>query len=353
MNAEAERRTQEANGRIATLEPVEGELIEVHDDSQERAMLDIQIVTAKRYPRSVKQFKEAALGMACLDEETAASCFFTLPRGKAPIQGPSIRLAEICATAWGHIHAQVVIEDIGSTHITARAVAWDMQNNVRIGQEVKRRITDRQGRRYNEDMIGVTCNAATSIALRNAIFRVIPRAYVDAIYKEARRVAVGDAKTLAARRISMVQYFAKLGISEDRLLMAVDAPSVEDITLDMLASLKGMATAIKDGDTSIEDCFPEAEKKDRRKKPAPAEDKNDDPLMGTKKSQVATTSGSPPAGSTEIFNALQERIASFDGQNDDEGAAIAAAIEAHIEELGAKRADELIEMLRTKSVGSE
>ncbi len=238
------------------------ELAVAHDP--EHSALDMQIATAKHYPRSISTFKRDALGMATLDEETATSCFFSMPRGGKAIEGPSVRLAEICASAWGHINAQAVISDIGDVFVTARAVCWDMEKNLRIGFEVRRRITKKNGQRYDDDMIGVTCGAAMSIALRNAIFRVIPRAYVDSIYREARKVAIGDAKTLSSKRVAMVDYFAKMGINPARVLAAVEAASVEDITLDNLAVLKGYATAIKDGEASIETCFPEPKKADEK-----------------------------------------------------------------------------------------
>ncbi|MFN8826683.1 MAG: hypothetical protein ACK501_17070, partial [Planctomycetota bacterium] len=51
-----------------------------------------------------------------------------------------------------------------------------------------RRITGKNGRRYSSDMIGVTGNAACSIALRNAVFRGIPRAFwIDIYDARARR----------------------------------------------------------------------------------------------------------------------------------------------------------------------
>src|SRR4051812_48501652 len=70
-----------------------------------RAEVDIQISTAKRYPRSIRNFKQQALEMATFDEETAEGCFYSLPRGGKPIEGPSARLAEIVLSAWGNVRA--------------------------------------------------------------------------------------------------------------------------------------------------------------------------------------------------------------------------------------------------------
>jgi hypothetical protein len=106
-------------------------------------------------------------------------------------------------------------------------------------------------------MVVVTGNAACSIAFRNAVFAVVPGAFVKSIYDEARRVAIGDAKTLVNKRADMVAYFSKMGVTTDRLLAAINKPSVEDIGLDELGLLKGMATAIKDGDTTVDQAFPD------------------------------------------------------------------------------------------------
>src|SRR5690606_7715376 len=151
--------------------------------------VDVQISTAKRFPRSIKAFKDMAMAMATLDEETAESCFYALPRGGKTVEGPSARLAEIVASAWGNmrIEGRPIAED--DRFVTSRGTAWDLQTNVAFAFESRRRITDKQNRRYNDDMIGVTANAATSIALRNAVFKAVPSAFWRPIYLRCREVA--------------------------------------------------------------------------------------------------------------------------------------------------------------------
>lgn len=220
-----------------------------------RGEIDVQIVTAKRYPRSIRSFKDQAMAMATLDEETAAGCFYSLPRGGKPIEGPSVRLAEIVLSAWGNVRADARVIDAGPKEITAEAMCWDLEKNVAVRVQVRRRITDKRGQRYNDDMIVVTGNAACSIALRNAVFKVIPMAYSKAIYQQARLVAVGDARTLSARRGALIDYFGKMGVRPEQIFAAVGRAGVDDITLDDLATLHGFATAIKEGDSTIEEMF--------------------------------------------------------------------------------------------------
>jgi hypothetical protein len=224
-------------------------------ESMTRGEIDIQIVTAKRYPRSLVTFKARALEMATLDQETAESCIYALPRDGKTIEGPSARLAEILASAYGHMRVEGKPIDDDGKFITARGTAWDIQNNVLIAFETKRRITGKAGKRFSDDMIGVTANAATSIAIRNAVLKVVPKAYWGPIYEACRKAAVGDASTLANRRATMLTYFLKLGASNEKVFALLEVAGVEDITLDHLATLKGLATAIKEGETTVDEAF--------------------------------------------------------------------------------------------------
>jgi hypothetical protein len=223
--------------------------------AETRAEVDIQISTAKRYPRDIKRFKLQAMEMATFDEETAEGCFYSLPRGGKPIEGPSARLAEIIVSAWGNVRADAKVVGVDDKEITAEAMTWDLEKNVAIRVQVKRRITDKYGKKYKDDMITVTGNAACSIALRNSVFKVIPMVYTKAVYQAARKVAIGDIQTLAAKRALMVEHFKKMGVTEPQIFGAVGKENIEQIGLDELAVLKGLATAIKDGDVSVDDAF--------------------------------------------------------------------------------------------------
>jgi hypothetical protein len=247
-------------GAVATIDPELEDGIIIEDPMEMpqaiRAEVDMQITTARRYPRSIRNFRQQALEMATFDEETASGCFYSMPRSNKPIEGPSVRLAEIVLSAWGNVRSDAKIVGVDAKEITAEAMTWDLEKNVAVRVQVKRRITDRNGRRFNDDMITVTGNAACAIALRNSVFKVIPMVYTKAIYQAARQVAIGDIKTIAAKRVEMVDYFGKMGITPDRVFAAIGKGFIEEIGLDELATLKGMATAIKDGDLNVDEAFP-------------------------------------------------------------------------------------------------
>jgi hypothetical protein len=221
----------------------------------DRASIDMQVATAKQYPRSVDRALKEALTLATLDEDTAASMFYAMPRGGKTIEGPSARLAEVMAYSWGNLRvdADIVAED--KTHVTAMGTCFDVEKNVAVRVRVKRRITDKKGNRYNEDMIGVTSNAAISIALRNAVFKVVPQAFVRRIYGEARKASLGKGGTITQKRQKAFEWFAKLGIQETQVLEVLGVRGVDDIGEDQLITLRGMVTAIQDGESSVEQMF--------------------------------------------------------------------------------------------------
>lgn len=220
-----------------------------------KSEIDMQIATAHKYPRSIKRFRDESLQMVTLNERVAESCIYALPRGNKTIEGPSARFAEVVASAWGNCRAGArTISDQGE-FVTAQGVFHDLERNVAITYEVQRRITDSKGKRYNTDMIGVTANAACSVALRNAILKGVPKAFWDDMYQAARQTVMGDFKTLANRRADAMKAFLAYGISQEQVCAKLEVSGVEDISLEHLVILRGLLTAIKEGDTTPEQAF--------------------------------------------------------------------------------------------------
>jgi hypothetical protein len=239
-------------------------------DAITRGEIDVQVSTAHKFPRALKRALQDAQTMALLDEDTAQRCFYVLERGGKKIEGPGVRLAEIFANAWGNLRFGSRIIDEGEKFITAQGFCHDLQTNVAACVEVVRRITDKKGRRYNDDMIATTANAAQSIALRNAIFRVVPRVYVDQIFQKAKAVAIGTVATLSERRQKAMEWYAKAGVKPERILAKLGKAGIEEIGLPELETLIGISTAIRDGQTTIDESFPAVAMAEKPSDAAPA-----------------------------------------------------------------------------------
>lgn len=244
-----------------------------------RGEVDMQVATANRYPRSIDTFKKKALTLATKDAETALSCFYALPRGGKKIEGPSVRLAEIVATSYKNLRCETRIVGASQDTITAQATVWDMENNVLMRCEVSRRITDRSGARFNTDMIVMTGNAAGSIALRNAIFKVVPFAHVKPIYDRCKAVALGGKGVDQAKK-EWFEFFGKRGVSADRVLAMLGKKHIDDVDLDDVSTLQGVHTAIEEGSTTLDEVFPPGRLADgthgfgfgKKKQPEPAQE---------------------------------------------------------------------------------
>lgn len=227
--------------------------------AQEKAAIDIQISTARAYPRNLSDFLQKVETYAGLDTETAEDCFYALKRGRGDeqkvIDGLSVRFAEIIASCWGNLRVQTRIIAIDEKMITAQGIVHDLESNVAISAEVKRRITDKEGRRFSDDMIVVTGNAASSIAFRNAVLKVVPKAVTKNIVEKVKQISLGKEMDVETARTNAIEYFKKLGISEAKLFEHLEVKGIDDIDKEKLLYLKGLRTAIKEGTATIDDVF--------------------------------------------------------------------------------------------------
>lgn len=244
------------------------------DDTQlylmAKAEIDMQISTAKAFPRSLTVFLKKAETMATLSEDIAGSCCYALPRGNKTIEGPSIRLAEIIVSAYGNVRcAAKVIYNDGRT-ITAQGTCHDLENNIAAQVEVKRSIlqhewkfnqatgkNEKTGKMVpmNDDMQVMVGNAACAIAYRNAVYKVIPAALISDVYEKAKQVARGDAETLVSRRNKAIEYFRTLGVKDEQICAVLEIKKVEDIDLDKLQTLTGMRSAIRNNESTVKELF--------------------------------------------------------------------------------------------------
>lgn len=230
-------------------------------ESITRAEVDVMIERADRKPRgSIQKIRGEILSIAKLTADTAASCYYTLERKdkdgkKVKIEGPSIRLAEIALGCYSNVRVASRVTGNDGRKITAQGVAYDVEKNIMIMTEVSRRIVTKAGRTYSEDMQNVTANAACAIAKRNAIFEIVPRALVDSVYEEVKKVALGTEKTLEERRQSALGRLGAMGVTREQVLRLLAIDSIEGIDLDKLEYLFGLWVAIKDGMTTIDEVF--------------------------------------------------------------------------------------------------
>lgn len=226
-----------------------------------KSELDTQVAMAKENKRSIEKVLANVEKWACSDEETASDCFYAYKIGKNDdlIEGLSIRFTEILAVAWGNLRIGTRIISVEDTVVVVQAVCHDLETNLFVSQEVSRRIIDKYGRRYEEDVIIMQANAASSIAYRNAVLKIIPKAITKTAVDKIRKIAEGkDAiseSELITRRNNAVAWFKKQGVSEKELFDHLEIKSVSDIDKDIIMYLKGLRNTINEGGTTVDLVF--------------------------------------------------------------------------------------------------
>ncbi|MHC2250966.1 hypothetical protein ACVILK_000658 [Bradyrhizobium embrapense] len=269
-----------------------------------KAEIDSQIATAKAFPRSIHKAIENICTLATLDEETAAECLYALVRKKKqrgrggqteetenkPIEGPSIRLAEIAAQCWGNnrIKSRVITVNKKDGWVEALGVFHDLETNMASEATIRRNILTSGGHVFSNDMITVTGNAAAAIAKRNAILAGIPRGIYRRAYQDARAIVAGNQATLGQNREKAIAAFASFGVTADQIFESLDVEGEGDIKLDHIVTLRGMFMALKNGEATVEEMF-------AKEKPSQA-DPDYNPLV---KKDTAAGAGDAASGDQE------------------------------------------------------
>lgn len=230
-------------------------------ESMTRAETDMRINTAHRYPRSMAAFKKRALDMALIDQETAESCIYCRPVGMKDgkqqyAEGFSVRLAEIVAASYCNLEVGSMVIEQTPRMVKCRGMAHDLETNFKSGSECVETTVTKKGDPFSENMRNVVAKACLAKAWRDALFKVVPRALCKPIETEIRKLMLGDTKSLESRRAAVMSWVNKLSIDVARVFAALDIVGEEDIGSDQLMLLTGLKTALKEGDTTIEDAFP-------------------------------------------------------------------------------------------------
>ncbi|MBQ0054282.1 MAG: hypothetical protein KBS89_07500 [Bacteroidales bacterium] len=224
-----------------------------------RSEIDIQISTAKKYPRDITLSVSRIAALATVNEEVAEECFYSLRRqgksGESVINGPSVRLAEIVAQNWGNLRAQAQIISNDGKFIVARGICHDLETNYAVSVEVQRRICDKYGKPFSDDMQVVTSNAAAAIAYRNAVFKVVPMSLLSGAVEQIKEKANGETENLPEVRQKMLKYYAGIGVTEPMILSFLGIGTVDEIDSKMVSELRGIKNAIKEHDTTPEEQF--------------------------------------------------------------------------------------------------
>lgn len=244
-------------------------------EALQRGEIDVQVATARRYPRRLDRFVSRANAAVIVDHETAHSCTYCIPRGGKVITGPSIHFARILASLWGNIRIGTRIVSLERpngkdvTAIVVQGVSLDLETNTARAVEVRKVTTSTKRTNvagvpvetivpYTEDMVNQTIAAAQSIAERESILRQIPKGLWGPIWEKAREFSrKTDERPLRLRQENAWRHFEKLGVSKDAFLRTAGVTGLYSISEEDLENLEYLAAAIEDREVTVAEVFHE------------------------------------------------------------------------------------------------
>lgn len=225
-----------------------------------RAIAEAQgkLVIAKRFPRDEAR-AYAKIMESCKRKGLAEEATYSFPRGGQTITGPSIRLAEELARAWGNI-------DYGIRELSRKdgvsemeAYAWDLETNTSSSQKftVRHWMDTKSGGyalRDERDIYELTANQGAR-RLRARVLAILPPDIVEAALSECRKTLAGsNDEPIADRTRKMVKAFAKYGVTA-AMIEARLGHSLDSVLPDEIAELTGTYNSIKNGMSKAGDWF--------------------------------------------------------------------------------------------------
>lgn len=228
-----------------------------------RQMQEVQamVVMAKRFPRNEYEAIER-IKRTCQRRALAEQAVYSYPRGGQNVSGPSIRLAEAIAKAWGNLECGVVELKKENGRSEMMAYAWDLETNTRISKTFTvehTRDTKAKGKvalTDDRDIYEATANFGAR-RLRSCILGLIPGDVIDIAVAQCKATMISDNGEPMQDRINkMLEVFKKeFKVTKEQIEKycgrQLGVFGNEEIYL-----LQGVYKAIKDGQATVESYFP-------------------------------------------------------------------------------------------------
>lgn len=190
---------------------------------QQRAIQEVQaaMVIAKKFPRNPVEATDRIL-QACSRPTLAEGALYSYNRGGADVTGPSIRLAEALAQAWGNMQFGIRELEQRKGESIVEAFAWDVETNtkqLKIFTVPHIRHT-RNGQKRLEDPRDIYELVANNGArrLRACILGVIPGDVIEAAQRQCEVTLNTHADTSPESIKRMLDTFsAEFGVTTEQV----------------------------------------------------------------------------------------------------------------------------------------
>lgn len=214
---------------------------------------------AKMFPRD-ENAAYSKIMTACQRTILAETAVYRFPRGGTSVTGPSIRLAEVLAQAWGNIDYGVLELENRNGESTMMAYAWDLETNtrrqmtfvVKHERKAKGRIDKLDDPR---DIYELVANNG-SRRVRACILGVIPGDVVDAAVEKCNQtLANGNSRPLKDRIRETIALFGEKHSVTQEMLEKFIGSNADAFSEQDMVKLKHVWTSLRDGMGKREDFF--------------------------------------------------------------------------------------------------
>lgn len=256
---------------------------------REVAEVQAAMIMAKRFPRDEKSAVDRIL-TACGRGTLAESAVYEYARGGQSVTGPSIRLAEVLASAWGNMLIGVTELSRSGGSSECLAYAWDLETNTRDEKRFQvRHFRDTKKGGYaltdERDIYELIANMGAR-RKRACILALIPGDVQEAALDQCELTLRTKIDTSPANVQKIVGAFEKYGVTPAMIEKRIQR-RLDTITPGLLGQLIRIGTSLKDGMSKAADWF------------------ETDPSTPTD----PTPNGAPPANKTEaVKDALRARV---------------------------------------------
>lgn len=233
------------------------------ESESKRAIAEVQaaIYLAKQFPRDQVAATERVLA-ACCRPTLAESAAYSYTRGGQEVTGPSIRLAEAIAQAWGNLQFGIRELSQEGGKSTVEAFAWDVETNTRHTKqfEVSHVRHTRQGAKLLTDPRDIYEMVANQGArrLRACILGAVPGDLVDAAMQQCETTLRTKIDVTPEGIKALLAAFAEIGVTAEQIAQKL-GHKVDAIVPAEIVRLRKIFRGIKDGYSTAEAEFPRLE----------------------------------------------------------------------------------------------
>lgn len=216
-------------------------------------------------PRQMKEIQRRLRDAAALAGERM---YYGWGAGKDRIEGPSIKLAMACVSAYGNCAVEMgEVQDIGDSWII-NAVFVDLETGATITRpfrQSKRSVV--AGKHDEERKMDIRFQIGVSKATRNVVVNAMPVGLIDMAIDEAKAAVKSKIESYIQKNgkvaavVWLTKELSKYGIKEEQILDKFSVATLEGLSIDQLVLIRGDLSALMDGQESATTLYPIPEAK--------------------------------------------------------------------------------------------